>query len=70
MSGPGVPPRDVLIKPANDLMDYRILHLENGLRVVLISDPEADKAAASLDVNVGSLSDPEAFPGLAHFLEQ
>lgn len=33
------------------------------------SDPTTDKSAASLDVRVGHLSDPDKFPGLAHFLE-
>ena len=42
--------------------------LENGLKVVLISDPSTDKAAASLDVYIGSGSDPEGREGLAHFL--
>src|SRR5690606_1694494 len=32
-------------------------------------DPEADKAAASRDVEVGSRQDPAERPGLAHFLE-
>lgn len=48
---------------------YRHLQLENGLEVMLISDVEADRAAASLDVNIGSLQDPKDRPGLAHFLE-
>ena len=43
--------------------------LDNGLRVMLISDPEAEKSAAALDVYVGSGSDPEDRQGLAHFLE-
>ena len=43
--------------------------LDNGLKVVLVSDPTTDKAAASLDVNIGSGSDPEGREGLAHFLE-
>ncbi len=48
---------------------YRHVVLENGLNVMLVSNPKADRAAASLDVNVGSLQDPENRPGLAHFLE-
>ncbi|KAG1675762.1 hypothetical protein FOA52_012418 [Chlamydomonas sp. UWO 241] len=59
----------LVIKPANDQWKYRSLLLPNGMRCMLVSDPEADKAAASVDVNVGSLSDPEDFPGLAHFCE-
>ncbi|KAG2427393.1 hypothetical protein HYH02_014613 [Chlamydomonas schloesseri] len=58
-----------LVKPANDDMEYRYLQLPNGLRVLLISDPTADKAGAAMDVCVGSLSDPASFPGLAHFTE-
>jgi len=36
---------------------------------MLISDMEADKAAASIDVHIGSSLDPTPFNGLAHFLE-
>ena len=43
--------------------------LPNGLRALLISDPNADRAAAALDVNVGSAENPADLPGLAHFLE-
>ena len=53
----------------NDEKQYRYLELDNNLRVLLISDPEADRAAASLDVHAGSLQDPTLRPGLAHFLE-
>ena len=34
------------------------MRLDNGMKVILISDPEADKSAASLDVGVGSALDP------------
>lgn len=56
-------------KSASDKRSYQGLKLPNGLKVMLISDPSTDKAAASLDVNVGSLSDPDELPGLAHFCE-
>ncbi|VVT49745.1 uncharacterized protein SAPINGB_P002422 [Magnusiomyces paraingens] len=56
-------------KPLLDDRDYRYITLENGLLALLIHDPETDKAAAALDVNVGSFSDPEDLPGLAHFCE-
>jgi insulysin len=36
---------------------------------MLISDPDADKSAASLDVRIGSASEPKEIGGLAHFLE-
>lgn len=60
---------DTPIASPNDNRDYRTLVLENGLKVLLVSDPEADKAAASMNVSVGSAQDPDFMPGLAHFLE-
>ena len=36
---------------------------------MLISDPTTDKAAAALDVYVGSYQNPIERQGLAHFLE-
>ncbi|HLT13401.1 MAG TPA: insulinase family protein [Marinobacter sp.] len=56
-------------KSPNDPNSYRYLELDNGLRVILASDPEADKAAASMNVSVGSGNDPADREGLAHFLE-
>ncbi|WP_043529204.1 insulinase family protein [Litchfieldella xinjiangensis] len=56
------------VSPHDD-RDYRILTLENGLTTLLVSDPDADKAAASMNVGVGSASNPEDLAGLAHFLE-
>ncbi|CAG2179175.1 unnamed protein product, partial [Oppiella nova] len=52
-----------------DKREYKGLVLRNGLKVLLISDVEADKSAAALDVAVGSMSDPREVQGLAHFLE-
>ena len=45
-------------KPDLDERDYRILELKNGLKVVLVHDPQADKSAACLRVAIGSLCDP------------
>lgn len=56
-------------KSPSDQWHYRGLELSNEMLVVLISHPEIDKAAAALDVNVGSLADPTNAPGIAHFLE-
>ncbi|MDX5334940.1 MAG: insulinase family protein, partial [Marinobacter sp.] len=56
-------------KSPNDPNEYRFLELDNGLRVILASDPDADKAAASMNVAVGSGNDPADREGLAHFLE-
>ena len=58
-----------IIQSPNDQREYRSLELDNGLKVILVSDKEADKAAASLAVNIGSGDDPKGREGLAHFLE-
>lgn len=57
------------VQSPNDEREYRLLTLENQMQVLLISDPDTLKAAASLDVNVGSGDNPEGRGGLAHFLE-
>lgn len=36
---------------------------------MVISDPNATKAAAAMSVDVGAAADPIHLPGLAHFLE-
>lgn len=54
---------------AIDSREHRYLELTNGLRVLVISDPDSDQAAAALSVGVGSLADPTGREGLAHFLE-
>ncbi|CAG2168148.1 unnamed protein product [Oppiella nova] len=59
-----------IIKSPEDKREYKGLVLRNGLKVILISDVEADKSAASLSLNVGSMSDPWEVQGLAHLLER
>jgi len=56
-------------KSPNDTRLYRTLTLDNALKVLIISDPATDKAAASMDVEVGSSANPRDRAGLAHFLE-
>ncbi|GAM26110.1 hypothetical protein SAMD00019534_092850 [Acytostelium subglobosum LB1] len=56
-------------KSPNDKNDYRYIQLENGMRAILVHDPTAEQAAAALSVSVGSLSNPDDYLGLAHFLE-
>jgi len=58
-----------IIQSENDARLYQSFTLDNQLEVLIISDPEEEKAAASLDVFVGSADDPEDRAGLAHFLE-
>ncbi len=57
------------IQSTNDNRQYQSFILPNQLKVLVISDPETDKAAAALDVNIGSSSDPADRQGLTHFLE-
>jgi len=61
-----IPPRP---QAPNDKSEYRRFTLENGLRVLLLSDPKLNKSAASLVVHAGQIDDPDDRPGLAHFLE-
>jgi len=58
-----------IVKSPNDHRDYQFFTLPNALKVLLVSDPEADKAAAALNVAVGSGAEPADRQGLAHFLE-
>lgn len=58
-----------IVQSPNDHRTYKSLTLPNKLEVLLISDAKADKAAAALDINVGSGSDPKGYEGLSHFLE-
>lgn len=43
-----------IVKSEFDKREYRGLELQNGMKVVLISDPSTDKCAAALDVNIGN----------------
>jgi len=61
-------PQGIVVSP-NDSREYRHLRLTNNMDVLLISDPSSDKAAASLDVYVGSYQNPQDRAGLVHFLE-
>ncbi|MEO6874784.1 MAG: insulinase family protein [Opitutaceae bacterium] len=61
-----VPP---LVRAPNDLSEYRRFTLDNGLKVILVSDPRFNQSAASLAVGAGSLADPKDRQGLAHFTE-
>lgn len=58
-----------IVKSPNDRRLYQSIILDNQLEVVLVSDPSIEKSAAALSVKVGSFQEPEAFGGLAHYLE-
>lgn len=65
---PGPAPITVVKSPI-DARSYAVVTLDNGIRALLISDPDTDMAAASLAVHVGHYADPSDRQGLAHFLE-
>ncbi|MFD2838178.1 insulinase family protein [Azotobacter vinelandii] len=50
-------------------LEQRSLRLDNGVRATLLRDPQARRVALAAGVDAGSLHEPEAWPGLAHFLE-
>jgi len=58
-----------VITSAQDKRDYAYKQLPNGLKLIVVSDPDADKAAASLHVHIGHMADPADREGLSHFLE-
>jgi insulysin len=58
-----------LEKSPTDDRAYQYLTLDNQLDVLVISDPNTDQAAVSMDVGVGSMANPKDREGLAHFLE-
>ena len=58
-----------IIKPKTDQLNYGLKVLSNGMKVLLISDPDTITSSASLAVNIGSLMDKKDSQGLAHFCE-
>ena len=69
---PSTPPPDSIpprVVAPNDESSYRRFTLDNGLKVILLSDPKLNKSAAALAVGAGSFNDPRNRQGLAHFLE-
>ena len=57
------------LRPETSRSKERRIRLDNNLDVYLISNAERSFASASLNVGVGSLSDPFDARGTAHFLE-
>jgi len=65
---PSEPQADIHTPPA-ETRAFRTLVLDNGMKVLLASDPDTTEAAAHMVVSVGSLDAPADRDGLAHFLE-
>lgn len=60
---------DKLEAPALDNRSYRVIRLPNKVEALLVHDPDTDKAGAAVNVNVGSFSDDDDMPGMAHAVE-
>ncbi|NUL38234.1 pitrilysin [Kosakonia sacchari] len=63
------PVQETIRKSDKDTRQYQAIRLDNGMVVLLVSDAQAVKSLSALVVPVGSLEDPDAHPGLAHYLE-
>ncbi|WP_416397987.1 insulinase family protein [Allohahella sp. A8] len=50
-------------------VDVREMVLDNGLRALLVSDPDLEESSVAMVVQAGSKDDPRYALGLAHFLE-
>ncbi|MCH8529465.1 MAG: insulinase family protein [Saccharospirillum sp.] len=65
---PAINASNITVSPYEERV-FHAYELNNGLSVLLVSDPESEKAAAAMNVSVGSWSDPDDIQGMAHFLE-
>ena len=63
---PALPP---LVRAPTDAAEFRRFVLDNGMRVLLVSDPKFNKSSAGLVVETGAIDDPAETEGLTHFLE-
>ncbi|HFZ2453939.1 TPA: pitrilysin [Klebsiella aerogenes] len=63
------PIQETIRKSEKDPRQYQAIRLQNGMVVLLVSDPQAVKSLSALVVPVGSLQDPADHQGLAHYLE-
>ena len=56
--------------PFSSQRQYKTIQLNNGLRVLLVSDKKALRASAALSIQgAGQFDEPPQIPGLAHLLE-
>lgn len=64
-------PESSLIVSSCDKRQYKSITLPNGIEALLVRIPsgQSSKAAISVAVKAGSMDEPDAFGGLAHFVE-
>ncbi|KPI84327.1 phosphoglycan beta 1 3 galactosyltransferase 5 (SCG5) [Leptomonas seymouri] len=58
-----------IITPAVLRTKYSGYILSNGVKCVIVQDPNATMPAAAMSIHAGQLNDPKELPGLAHFCE-
>ena len=66
-----LPNESVLEIKTPQLKDRKTLkiQLKNGIKALIISDPNIAESAIAVSVPVGSWNDPQEYPGMAHFCE-
>lgn len=60
---------ETLEKSPHDSRQYQAIRLENGMKVLLVSDPKVPYSMTTVALPVGSLHDPQQHAGLVHYLE-
>jgi insulysin len=58
-----------LLKSAYDNRQFNHIELANGLRILLVQDPNCVKSACSVTFNVGHFNDDKDCHGISHLLE-
>ena len=58
-----------MLKSAYDNREFNHIELANGLRVLLVQDPNCVKSACSVTFNVGHFNDDKDCHGISHLLE-
>jgi insulysin len=58
-----------LLKSAYDSRQYNHIELANGLRILLVQDPNCVKSACSVTFNTGHFNDDKDCHGISHLLE-
>jgi secreted Zn-dependent insulinase-like peptidase len=58
-----------LLKSAYDNRQFKYIELANGLKVLLVQDPNCVKSACSVTFNVGHFNDHKDCHGISHLLE-
>ena len=58
-----------VVTSSRETREHAVFRLENGLQVVVVTDPSATQATGALTVQAGTRDDPAELPGLTHFVE-